>query len=123
MSRKWVVKINREFQPEFDRLQEDVQDAILAMSRQLQLFGPQLGRPQVDTLKGSRHANMKEARFSAADGEWRIAFAFDPQRRAILLVAGDKSGGSARRFYRALIRKADERFDRHLARLAREGGS
>ena len=123
MRRKWFVKINREFQPEFDRLQEDVQDAILAISRQMEQFGPQLGRPQVDTLKGSRHANMKEARFSAADGEWRLAFAFDPRRRAMLLVAGDKSGGSARRFYRALIRKADERFDRHLARLARKGGS
>ena len=123
MSRKWTVKINREFQPELDRLQEDVQDAILTMSRLLQQLGPQLGRPQVDTLKGSRHANMKEARFSAADGEWRLAFAFDPKRRAILLVAGNKSGGSAKRFYRALIRKADERFDRHLARLAQEGES
>ena len=123
MSRKWTIKISREFQPELDRLQEDVQDAILTMSRLLQQLGPQLGRPQVDTLKGSRHANMKEARFSAADGEWRLAFAFDPKRRAILLVAGDKSGGSAKRFYRALIRKADERFDRHLARLAQEGES
>ena len=123
MSRKWAVKINREFQPEYDRLQEDVQDAILTISRLLQQHGPQLGRPQVDTLKGSRHANMKEARFSAADGEWRLAFAFDTKRRAMLLVAGDKSGGSARRFYRTLIRKADERFDRHLARLAQEGGS
>ena len=122
MNKKWVVEIADEFQPEFDRLREDVQDAILTMSRQLQQFGPQLGRPQVDTLKGSRHANMKEARFSAADGEWRLAFAFDPKRRAIFLVAGDKSGGSARRFYRALIRKADERFDKHLARLAQNGG-
>ena len=121
MSTKWTVKVADEFQPEFDRLQEDVQNTILAMSRLLQQFGPQLGRPQVDTLKGSRHANMKEARFSAADGEWRLAFAFDPRRRAMLLVAGDKSGGSARRFYRALIRKADERFDRHLARLAQNG--
>jgi hypothetical protein len=51
---------------------------------------------------------MKELRFSAADGEWRVAFAFDPRRSAILLVAGDKSGGSERRFYRQLIRKADE---------------
>ena len=49
--------------------------------------------------------------------------AFDPERRAVLLVAGEKSGGSQRRFYRALIRKADERFDRHLAQLADEGGS
>ena len=62
---------------------------------------PQLGRPQVDTLNGSRHANMKEIRFRAADGEWRIAFAFDPTREAVLLVAGDKSGGNERRFYRA----------------------
>ena len=122
MSKKWADKIADEFQPEFDRLQEDVQDAILTMSRMLQQLGPQLGRPQVDTLKGSRHANMKEMRFSAADGEWRLAFAFDPKRRAMFLVAGDKSGGSARRFYRALIRKADERFDQHLARLAQEGG-
>lgn len=74
----------------------------------------------MDTLKGSHHANMKELRFNAADGEWRVAFALDPKRRAILLVAGDKSGGSAKRFYRELIRKADERFDAHLARLKKE---
>ena len=66
---------------------------------------------------------MKELRFSAASGAWRVAFAFDPVRRAMLLVAGDKSGGGERRFYRALIAKADERFDRHLARLAEEGGA
>ena len=60
---------------------------------------------------------MKELRFSAADGEWRVAFAFDPRRRAIPLVAGDKSGGSEKRFYRELIRRADERFDAHLARI------
>jgi hypothetical protein len=63
---------------------------------------------------------MKELRFSAADGEWRVAFAFDPRCRAILLVAGDKSGGSERRFYRDLIRKADERFNAHLDRLKKE---
>ena len=57
------------------------------------------------------------------DGEWRLAFAFDPRRSAILLVAGDKSGASSRGFYRALIRKADERFDRHLDQLVKEGGS
>ena len=106
-----------EFEPEFFSLQLEAQDAILTTTRLLRQFGPQLGRPQVDTLNGSRHANMKEMRFSAAGGEWRVAFAFDPVRRAMLLVAGDKSGGGERRFYRALLRKADERFDRHLARL------
>lgn len=108
-----------EFKPEFDALHEHVRTEVLALSLVIQEFGPQLGRPRVDTLKGSRHANMKELRFSAAGGEWRVAFAFDPRRRAILLVAGDKSGGSERRFYRELIRKADDRFDAHLVRIRR----
>ena len=83
----------------------------------LEEFGPQLGRPHVDTLNHSKHANMKELRFTADNGVWRTAFAFDQKRKAILLVAGDKAGGSEKRFYRQLIRKADERFDDHLAQL------
>lgn len=109
-----------DFEPEFDALPEDVRTEILALSLVLEQFGPQLGRPRVDTLSGSRHPNMKELRFSAADGEWRVAFAFDPRRKAILLVAGDKSGGSQKRFYRDLIQKADQRFDNHLFRLKKE---
>ena len=120
---EWVVEIGDEFEPEFDALHEEVQTEILALSRLLQRLGPQLGRPRVDTLNGSRHANMKELRFSVADGEWRVAFAFDTERKAILLVAGHKSGGGERRFYRNLIRKADERFDAHLARLKKEDPS
>jgi hypothetical protein len=117
----WLVEIGEEFEPEFDALRDEVQTEILALSRLLQKFGPQLGRPRVDTLKGSRYSNMKELRFSAADGEWRVAFAFDTKRKAILLVAGDKSGLGERRFYRQLIRKADERFSVHLTRLQRKG--
>jgi hypothetical protein len=115
----WVVEIGDEFAPEFDMLHEDVQTEVLALSLLLQRFGPSLGRPRVDTLKGSRHPNMKELRFSAAGGEWRVAF--DPKRRAILLVAGDKSGIREKRFYRELIRKADDRLDAHLARLKERG--
>jgi hypothetical protein len=117
---QWVVEIGDEFEPEFGGLQEDVQTEILALSRLLQKLGPQLGRPHVDTLKGSRYANMKELRFGAAGGEWRVAFAFDLKRKAILLVAGNNSGQSQRRFYRELIRKADERFDAHVARLKKK---
>jgi hypothetical protein len=117
---EWTVLIGDEFEPEFLALVKDVQDELLAMVRLLQQFGPQLGRPRVDTLKDSRHANMKELRFDAADGVWRVAFAFDPKRRAILLVAGDKSGGSQKRFYRELIRKADQRFVAHLERTKKE---
>ena len=116
----WTVEIGDEFEPEFNKLHEDVRAELLALSRLLQQFGPQLGRPRVDTLNGSRHANMKELRFSAADGEWRVAFAFDPTRSAILLVAGDKSGVSQKNFYKRLIAKADERFDAHLSRLKKK---
>ena len=91
-----TVEIGDEFEPEFNEVHEDVRTELLALSRLLQQFGPQLGRPRVDTLNGSHHANMKELRFSAVDGEWRVAFAFDPTRSAILLVAGDKSGVSKR---------------------------
>lgn len=88
----------------------------------LQKFGPQLRRPHCDTLTGSRYANMKELRFSVLDGVWRIAFAFDPERRAILLVGGSKSGTNEQKFYRDLIRVADTRFANHLASLEQEYG-
>jgi len=117
---KWEVSFHEEFDPEFDALPGAVQDEMLAHAKLLEQFGPQIGRPRVDTLDGSRYANMKELRFDAADGVWRVAFAFDPKRKAILLVCGDKSGASERRFYRRLIAKADERFDRHLAGLKKE---
>src|ERR1700727_778449 len=67
---------------------------IAALAGLLQRFGPHLRRPHCDTLKGSKHANMKELRFTLPDGEWRIAFAFDRERNAILLVGGSKSGMS-----------------------------
>ena len=117
---KWVVEIDDEFEPEFNEFPEDVQDEILAHASLLEKFGPTLGRPRVDTLNGSSHANMKELRFAAADGVWRVAFAFDIRRRAVLFAAGDKSGVSEKRFYRELIRRADERFDAHLERLTKE---
>jgi hypothetical protein len=113
----WEVLFHDEFEPEFDELARAAQDELLARAGVLAEFGPSLGRPTVDTLKGAGHANMKELRFDADDGVWRVAFAFDPKRRAILLVAGDKSGGSEDKFYKRLIAKADKRFDGHLARL------
>ncbi len=63
---------------------------------------------------------MKELRFDASDGVWRVAFAFDPRRKAVLLAAGDKSGVNEKRFYRRLIEKADRRFDDHLSRIKKE---
>ncbi|WP_031432013.1 type II toxin-antitoxin system RelE/ParE family toxin [Methylomicrobium agile] len=116
----WSVKFHEAFDAEFGELPEEVQDSLLAHAGLLEQFGPQLNRPRVDTLKGSKHANMKELRFDADGGVWRFAFAFDPKREAIMLVGGDKSGGSEKRFYRQLIQKADARFDDHIAHLERE---
>jgi hypothetical protein len=58
---------------------------------------------------------------SAADSEWRVAFAFDTKREAILLVAGDKSGVNGKRFYSQPIRKADDRFTTHWGGMKRKG--
>jgi len=117
----WTVVFHDVFEAELDELVEEVQDELLAQAeaeaKGIEEFGPQAGRPRVDTLNGSKHANMKELRFDADDGVWRVAFAFDPARQAILLVAGDKSGGGEKRFYERLIKRADERFDEHLEKL------
>jgi hypothetical protein len=110
----WQVEFDDAFENEFLDLEPDVQDSLLSAARLLADYGPKLARPHADTLKGSKHPNMKELRFEAADGEWRVAFAFDPKRKAILLVAGDKSGGSGKRFYKRFIAIADRRFSRHL---------
>ena len=117
---RWTVLLADEFEPEFAALSEAVQDELLAQARVIEEFGPLAKRPRVDTLKGSKHANMKELRFSADGGEWRVAFAFDPKRQAVLLVAGDKSGlgptKAQKKFYDDLIGRADARFDAHLRR-------
>ncbi|HEV2992711.1 MAG TPA: type II toxin-antitoxin system RelE/ParE family toxin [Candidatus Angelobacter sp.] len=117
----WEVLFHHQFVADFRLLSNAVQDEILVCSRLLKELGPQLGRPRADTLNGSRHANMKELRFDADGGVWRVAFAFDPDRKAILLVCGDKSGTSQARFYRQLIEKADARLDSHLAWVKLEG--
>ena len=112
----WTVLFDDDFAEEISRLSDEVRMELRARIVLLRKLGPQLGRPHADTLTGSKHANMKELRFKAGNGVWRIAFAFDPKRSAILLVAGDKSGVSERRFYKNLIEVADRRFDAHLSR-------
>jgi hypothetical protein len=117
---KWTVAFHEEFEPEFDKLPLEVQDELYAEAEFIERFGPATGRPHVDTLKGSGYANMKELRFEAMNDEWRVAFAFDPKRVAILLVAGGKTGGSEKRFYKGLIAKADARYERHIEKLRNE---
>jgi hypothetical protein len=114
----WTVLFHDAFDAEFEALVEELQDELLAHAKLLAAFGPDLGRPTVDTLKGSRHSNMKELRFSWNGQVWRVAFAFDPRRQAILLVGGDKGGADQRRIYKRLLIVADARYDDHLSTLS-----
>jgi hypothetical protein len=113
----WSVEFHPKFEAEYEELPEPVQDELIAALTPLREFGPALGRPDVDTLKNSRYTNMKELRFRVEGGVWRVAFAFDPRRNGILLVAGDKSGVSEAKFYKRLIDKADKRYKEHLESL------
>ena len=93
---------------------------ILQDAHLLQEFGPQLGRPHVDTMKGSKHPNMKELRSRHAGHQYRTLFAFDPKQQAILLIGGDKVGQDERRFYHVLIKEADALYDRHLTQISKD---
>jgi len=113
----WTVKFHDEFEPEFEDMPELLQDELLARLRVLERWGPDLGRPHVETLKGSKFANMKELRFGFDGSVWRIGFAFDPTRKAIVLVAGNKSGVNQIRFYKGLVHIADQRYKKHLEQI------
>jgi len=101
----WRIVFHDAFYDELMELAEEVQAWLASCKGLLETCGPQLGRPHADTLEGSKYPNMKELRFDADNGVWRVAFAFDPKRQAVLLVAGDKSGTSQKRFYKQLIHK------------------
>ena len=114
MYMKWNVIMHPSFEVEVLKMDKEVRVRLIARAKLLGDFGPQLGRPYADTLEGSVHANMKELRFQTGGSVWRVAFAFDPERQAILLVAGDKSGVNQKKFYKKLIQKADKRFTEWL---------
>lgn len=98
-------------------LEQGSREQVVAAIELLEDRGPQLGRPVVDTISRSRHRNMKELRpGSSGRSELRILFAFDPERQAILLIAGDKTG-NWQRWYKKNIPLADNLFDEHLRRL------
>ena len=114
---KWAVLLHDDFADEVTALDEELQDEMFAHAKLLAEFGPNLGRPTVDSLKGSSHSNMKEMRFNWMGEVWRVAFAFDPQRQAVLLVGGDKGSANQKRFYKRLIDVADNRYSEHLITL------
>ena len=115
----WEVEFAEEFERWWQTLAEDEQESLLVGVKLLRQLGPLLGRPYADTVKGSRHSNMKELRTQHRGRPLRTLFAFDPRRRAILLIGGDKTGDD--RFYERMIPLADRLFDEHLEELRRKG--
>lgn len=117
----WRVLTTPEYRTWFRTLPDRDKVRLKRAHERLTAEGPHLGRPYADTVKGSRHANLKELR---TPGAVRAFYAFDSQRRAVLLCGGDK--GRARRsaaWYRKMVRRADRLLDRHLAGLYPDGGS
>ncbi len=115
----WEVEYTDEFGEWWATITAEQQEAVTAAVSVLQDGGPALGRPLVDTIRSSRHSNMKELRASR-DGALRVLFAFDPHRSAILLLGGNKSG-QWDEWYRTAVPLADDLYDAHLAELEREG--
>ncbi len=116
MSSDWAVDVER-IEAWLLGLDQSSYEQVIAALELLSEHGPQLGRPLVDSVIGSRHKNMKELRpGSSGRSELRILFAFNPRRRAILLIAGDKAGNWTK-WYREQIPIADHSYDEHLENL------
>lgn len=112
---EYEIVFHPDYRPEFRALDLEVREAIGKVFDLIRRLGPAAGRPHVDTLKNSRYDNMKEMRVNAAGGVWRVAFAFDPRRQAVIICGGDKHGVSESRFYARLVDLADRRFTVWLA--------
>ncbi len=115
----WEIEFTHEFDAWWKTLSNTEQDSVRFSIDLLAERGPQLARPHVDTIKGSRHANLKELRSQCRGAPLRTFFAFDPRRIAILLIGGDKS--NRLRFYKELVFKADRLYDQHLEQLRKRG--
>jgi hypothetical protein len=115
----WQIEFTDEFEQWWTSLTDDEQADVSASVALLEINGPQLGRPHVDTIKGSKHSNMKELRTQSGGSPLRTFFAFDPRRTAILLIGGDKTGD--KRFYDRMVPIADGLYDTYLEELENEG--
>ena len=110
----WKIDICEELEPELQSFSREVIRKFFSYIDLLETEGPNLSRPYSDTLKGVRYTNFKELRFDADGGVWRFVYAFDPKRKGIVLIGGDKSGVNQDKFYKKLIKKAEERYEKYL---------
>ena len=116
---EWEAEFTDEFERWWDGLTEEEQEDVRAKVNLLRQFGPSLGRPHADRIGLSKHPNMKELRVQHAGRPYRVLYAFDPRRCAILLIGGDKTGND--RWYEEFVPVADRLYDKHLDALRKEG--
>lgn len=119
MSGRWEVEYTDELGAWWDRLAESEQESVDVSVRLLEERGPNLGYPHTSGIEGSRHAHMRELRVQHEGRPYRILYAFDPRRSAILLLGGDKTGDD--RWYAVHVPLADKLYDMHVGTLKKEG--
>ena len=115
----WDVEYTDEFGQWWGALTEAEQESVDVSVRLLEAMGPQLPFPHSSGVKASRHGHMRELRIQHAGRPYRILYAFDPKRAAILLIGGDKTGNN--RWYEVYVPLADRLYDEHLKELEQEG--
>ena len=111
----YEVELSDEFGEWWDNLSVEEQESITFSVRLLQEEGVNLRRPQADTVKGSAYPNMRELRCQHEGRPYRILYAFDPRRTAMLLIGGDKTGNN--RWYKIFVPKADAIYADHLREI------
>jgi hypothetical protein len=116
---QWEIEYTDEFEAWWGGLTEDEQESVAAYVELLEMRGPQLRHPYSSAVLDSRHGHMRELRIQHAGRPYRVLYAFDPRRVAILLIGGDKTGDD--RWYEKFVPVADDLYDRHLVELKREG--
>ena len=115
----WEIEFTNEFGTWWEDLSESQQRSITAGVGLLEEYGPTLDHPYTSAISSSRHSNMRELRIQSGGRPFRVFYAFDPRRTAILLIGGDKTGYN--RFYATLVSRADDLYDDYIAELRREG--
>jgi hypothetical protein len=113
------VEYTDEFEIWWNSLAEQEQDSVAAVVMLLEEYGPRLPFPYSSRIESSKHSHMRELRIQHAGKPYRVLYAFDPRRMAILLIGGDKTGNN--RWYVEYVPIADALYDRHILELKREG--
>jgi len=114
----WSILTTDTFDEWLEALNDTDRSNVLASLIVLQERDPRLSRPYADSVKGSTHSNMKELRIQSRGQPLRVFFAFDPERNAILLCAGNKTG-KEKSFYTTMIPLADQEFSKYLDSLSK----